>query len=152
MVVAVVVPGTVDPQGPLLEPSWQARPVADVQEDLEALAQLVGDEDQWLTVPDIAELLGTDVMAVRRMFDDRVLVGVRRGSPKVLRVPRALVEPEPLVSLPGTLTVLADARFTDVEALRWLFTPEASLGTTPVAALRDNRIAPVRRAAQVLGY
>lgn len=126
--------------------------MADVTEDLEELARLVGGEDQWLTVPDIAELLGSDVMAVRRMFDDRLLLGVRRGEPRVLRVPRALVDPEPLVSLPGTLTVLADARFSDLEALVWLFTHEPALGATPIAALRDNRIAPVRRAAQVLGY
>ena len=126
--------------------------MADVQEDLEALAELVGGPDQWLTVPDIADLLGTGVLEVRRLLDDRLLLGVRRGTPKVLQVPRVLVEPEPLVSLPGTLTVLGDARFSDVEALRWLFTPEEALGTTPVAALRANRIAPVRRAAQVLGY
>ena len=126
--------------------------MADVQQDLEALEQLVGGADQWLTVPDVVELLGSDVLAVRRLLDDRLLLGVRRGSPKVLQVPRVLVEPEPLVSLPGTLTVLADARFSDVEALRWLFTHDEALGATPVAALRDNRIAPVRRAAQVLGY
>ena len=126
--------------------------MADVQQDLEALEQLVGGPDQWLTVPDVVEVLGSDVLSVRRMLDDRLLLGVRRGTPKVLQVPRALVEPEPLVSLPGTLTVLGDARFSDVEALRWLFTHEDSLGATPIAALRDNRIAPVRRAAQVLGY
>lgn len=117
---------------------------------LAELHHLVGDDEAWLTVPEAAEVLGTDVSRVRRLLDDRVLVGVRRGRPRVLSVPRVLVEPEPMVSLPGTVTVLSDAGYTDAEALRWLFSDEPVLGTTPVAALRDRRIAPVRRQAQSL--
>ncbi len=125
--------------------------MADVQEELDRLVELVP-EDGWTTVPDIVERLGSDVQSVRRMLEERLLLGVRRGTPKVLRVPLLLVEPAPLESLPGTLTVLFDAGFTDVEALRWLFTPDDALGCSPAAALRANRIAPVRRRAQVLGY
>lgn len=129
--------------------------MADTTEELDRLAELVPD-DAWLTVPDIVERLDSDVQKVRRMLDERLLVGVRRssapGRPKVLQVPARLVEPEPLVSLPGTLTVLFDAGFSDAEALRWLFTDDEALGTSPVEALRANRIAPVRRVAQVLGY
>ncbi|MGQ7353082.1 Rv2175c family DNA-binding protein [Quadrisphaera oryzae] len=125
--------------------------MADVSEELELLSSLVPD-DGWLTVPDIVERLDSDVPKVRRMLDERLLLGVRRGSPKVLQVPTLLVEPEPMVSLPGTLTVLFDAGFSDAEALRWLFTPDEALGCAPVEALRSNRIAPVRRRAQVLGY
>jgi hypothetical protein len=125
--------------------------VADVLEELQLLATLVP-EDEWMNVPDIADELGTDVLGVRRLLDDRMLVGVRRGTPKVFSVPRLLVVPEPLVSLPGTLTVLGDAGFSDVEALRWLFTPDGALGTTPAQALREGRKAPVRRRAQILGF
>ena len=114
------------------------------------LEELVGGDEDWVTVPDLVGLLGSDVSAVRRLLDDRLLVGVRRGRPKVLSVPRALADPEPLVSVPGTLTVLADAGYSDVEALRWLFTHDESLGAAPLAALRAGRIAPVRRRAQVL--
>ncbi len=114
------------------------------------LEQVVGGDEAWVTVPDLVDLLGADVPRVRRLLDDRLLVGVRRGRPKVLQVPRALADPEPLVSLPGTVTVLADAGYTDAEALRWLFTPDDTLGCAPVAALRAGRIAPVRRHAQVL--
>ena len=117
---------------------------------LAELTGLVGGDEAWLSVPEVADVLGADLPRVRRLLDDRVLVGVRRGSPRVLCVPRALVEPEPLVSLPGTVTVLADAGYTDAEALRWLFTPEPALGTAPIAALRARRIAPVRRQAQAL--
>ncbi len=129
--------------------------MADTTEELDRLAELVPD-DAWLTVPDIVERLDSDVQKVRRMLDERLLVGVRRssapGRPKVLQVPARLVEPEPLVSLPGTLTVLFDAGYSDAEALRWLFTHDEALGAAPVEALRANRIAPVRRVAQVLGY
>lgn len=129
--------------------------MADTTEELDRLAELVPD-DAWLTVPDIVERLDSDVQKVRRMLDERLLVGVRRssgpGRPKVLQVPARLVEPEPLVSLPGTLTVLFDAGYSDAEALRWLFSHDEALGTSPVEALRANRIAPVRRVAQVLGY
>lgn len=114
------------------------------------LASLVGGDEAWLSVPDVADALGEELSRVRRLLDDRVLVGVRRGRPRVLSVPRALVEPEPLVSLPGTVTVLADAGYTDAEALRWLFTPEPVLGSAPIEALRTRRIAPVRRQAQAL--
>lgn len=117
---------------------------------LAELTGLVGGDQAWLSVPEVADALGVDLPRVRRLLDDRALVGVRRGSPRVLCVPRALVEPEPLVSLPGTVTVLADAGYTDAEALRWLFTPEPALGAAPVAALRARRIAPVRRQAQAL--
>ncbi|WP_222710740.1 Rv2175c family DNA-binding protein [Quadrisphaera setariae] len=125
--------------------------MADTSEELELLSSLVPD-DGWLTVPDIVEELDSDVPKVRRMLDERQLIGVRRGNPKVLQVPALLVRPEPLVSLPGTLTVLFDAGFSDAEALRWLFTPDEVLGCSPAEALRANRIAPVRRRAQVLGY
>lgn len=125
--------------------------MADTSEELELLSSLVPD-DGWLTVPDIVEELDSDVPKVRRMLDERQLIGVRRGNPKVLQVPALLVRPEPLVSLPGTLTVLFDAGFSDAEALRWLFTHDEALGCTPAEALRANRIAPVRRRAQVLGY
>lgn len=125
-------------------------PVDAVDAVVADLDALVGTDDAWLTVPDLVDVLDSGVSRVRRLLDDRLLVGVRRGSPKVFVVPRVLAEPEPMVSLPGTLTVLADSGYTDAEALRWLFTHDDSLGVTPVAALRAGRIAPVRRRAQVL--
>ena len=41
--------------------------------------------------------------------------------------------------LPGTLTLLSDARYDDEEALRWLFTDDESLPGSPVQALSTNR-------------
>jgi hypothetical protein len=112
------------------------------------LDQLVG---AWLTLPDVAERLGIDVGKVRRLVQDRCLLAVRRGEPKVFSVPEALLhEGQPLPELRGTLTVLADSGFDDVAAMEWLFTPDESLPGTPVEALRAGRKTEIRRRAQAL--
>jgi hypothetical protein len=48
--------------------------------------------------------------------------------------------------------LLADARYSDDEAMRWLFTADDSLPGSPVEALRANRGTEVRRRAQALGF
>jgi hypothetical protein len=114
------------------------------------LDQLVG---HWLTLPDVAEQLGVDVGRVRRLVQDRYLVAIRRGDPKVLSVPAALLhQGQPLPELPGTLTVLADSGFDDAAALQWLFTPDDSLPGTPIDALRAGRKTEIRRRAQALAF
>ena len=73
----------------------------------------------WLTVPDLVELLGIPQSKVRRLFDERILLAVRVDG--VLKVPADfIVDGEPLGDLRGTLVVLADAGFTDDEAMHWL--------------------------------
>ena len=122
-------------------------PVDDVDEDLDALVEV------WLDLDGVAQRLGTDVGRVRRLLQDRYLVGVRRGERRGVLVPAPLLDgAQPLPDLRGTLTLLADAGYTDVEALRWLFTPDDSLPGTPVEALRTGRRAEVRRRAQALGF
>lgn len=131
--------------------------------DTAALDALV---DDWLTVPDVAEKLEIDAGKVRRSLQEGRLVGVRRGEPKVLSVPAAFLVPGHLANpaapsraaglpqwtilaaLQGTLTVLRDAGFGDDEAIAWLFTPDDSLGGSPLDALRDGRKTEVRRRAQ----
>ncbi|AEI11958.1 Rv2175c family DNA-binding protein [Cellulomonas gilvus] len=115
--------------------------------------------DAWLTVPDVADRIGLDVGKVRRLIQERKLVGVRRGEPRVLSVPeRFLVagrqdaaatgEWAVLPWLQGTLTVLADAGFSDEEAIVWLFTPDETLPGSPIDALRGGHKTEVRRRAQ----
>jgi hypothetical protein len=115
--------------------------------DLDALVS------DWLTLPDVAERLGLDVGKVRRLLQDRYLVGVRRGERNVLSVPAAFIaEGAPLGELRGTLTVLADSGYDDEAAIRWLFTPDDSLPGTPVDALRAGRKTEIRRRAQALAF
>lgn len=127
------------------------------------LDDLVGN---WLTVPDVAEMLGVDPGKVRRLVQERRLVAVRRGTPPVLSVPAAFLvaghlanpaapdRPSPdrpwavLAALQGTLTVLGDDGFSDEETVAWLFAVEDSLGVAPIEALRAGRKTEVRRVAQ----
>lgn len=125
----------------------------DADRGQDAVAELDRLAGPWLTLPEVADLLGTDIGSIRGMLDDGVLVAVRRGHPKVRSVPRALVDPEPLPELPGTMTVLADAGYDTVTALRWLFTPDPTLVKgTPVGMLRAGHRTEIRRRAQSLAF
>jgi hypothetical protein len=104
----------------------------------------------WLTVPDLTEILGLKVSQVRRLIEDRALLA--RKIDGVWKVPASfIVDGEPMSELRGTLIVLGDSGFTDDEAMRWLLSPEDSLGVSPIDALHAGRKAEVRRVAQALG-
>ncbi len=122
--------------------------------------------DSWLPLPDVADRLGTDVGRVRRMLQERRISAVRVGERRILSVPeRFLVATaaggwQAVPALQGTLVVLDDAGCTDEEAIRWLFTPDASLAVqgwsigrvpAPIDALAAGHKTEVRRRAQALG-
>ena len=105
--------------------------------------------EQWLSVPDVAELLGITASRVRRLVEDRVLAGSRRDG--VFKIPRALLpNGEPVRDLPGTLTLLYDGGFTEDGALEWLMDRHDALGMSPAEALVGGRKTEVRRLAQAL--
>lgn len=111
----------------------------------------------WFTLAEVADQLGCGVGQVRRMIRDRDLLAVRHtaapGEPAVLGVPTDLfLDGAPLPELRGTLTVLADAGFTEDEALRWLLSPDDTLAGRPVESLRAGRRTEVRRRAQALAF
>jgi len=106
-------------------------------------------ETEWLTLPDLVEVLGEPLGRVRRMLDEFHLVGSRRDG--VLKVPAVfIVEGHPLPSLRGTVFALHDAGFTDDEAIDWLLSPEDTIGLAPIEALRAGRKSEVRRVARTL--
>jgi hypothetical protein len=105
----------------------------------------------WLSLPDVAEQLGVDAGRVRSMLRDRQLIAVRRGPERVLHVPAAFIRAgRVLKGLPGTLTLLGDSGYGEVESIRWLFTVDDSLPGCPITALAENRGTEVRRRAQAL--
>jgi hypothetical protein len=105
----------------------------------------------WLTIPDLTEILGLKVSQVRRLIEDRALLASRIDG--VWKVPaQFIVDGEPMHELRGTLIVLADSGFSDEEAMNWLLSDEESLGTSPIVALQAGRKAEVRRVAQALGF
>ena len=107
------------------------------------------DQIEWLTVPDLVELLGLTPSRIRKLIDDHHLLATRFDG--ILKVPAAFLrDGAPVPELHGTAIVLADAGFSDAEAVEWLLGEEDSLGTTPSAALRAGRKSEVRRVAQAL--
>ena len=108
---------------------------------------------EWKTVPDVAEEMGSDVQKVRQLLRDGKLLAVRPAEDGVLRVPGEQVQDGVIVKhLTAVITLLRDARYSDEEALRWLYTPEDSLPGRPIDALRENRGTEVKRRAQALGF
>jgi len=105
-----------------------------------------------ITVPEAAERLGSDVLAVRQMLRDGKLLGVR-GEDSVLRIPAEMVaHGVPLKGLAGTLTLLRDNGYDDEQAMSWLYTADDSLPGTPVQALVENRGTEVKRRAQASAW
>ncbi len=103
----------------------------------------------WLTLPDLVEALDEPLGRVRRLLDDRHLVGTRRDG--VFAVPAVfIVDGHPLPSLRGTIIVLKDAGFSDDEVIEWLLTEEESMGRSPIAALLAGHKSEVRRIARTL--
>src|SRR5262249_16628639 len=106
---------------------------------------------QWLTLPDVAERLSVPVTRVHQMIRDNALIAVRRDG--VLRVPAELVAGDAVRKhLPGVLTLLHDAGYSDEEALWWLYTADHTLPGTPAVALSGPRATEVKRRAQALGF
>ncbi len=103
----------------------------------------------WLTLPDLVEVLGETQSRVRRLIDEHHLIASRRTG--VLAVPAVfIVDGHPLSSLRGTIIVLQDAGFTDDEIIDWLLAEEDTLGRAPIAALLDGHKSEVRRIARTL--
>lgn len=105
----------------------------------------------WLTLPEVAQRLSLPVTRVRQMIREGSLLAVRRDG--VTQVPGELVaNPNVLKHLPGVLTLLHDAGYTDEEALGWLYTADDSLPGAPAEALAGPQATEVKRRAQALGF
>jgi hypothetical protein len=106
----------------------------------------------WLTIPEVAERLGLPASRVKQYLRDRKLLGVQRPDGS-FGVPAAFLDGDQVVrGLHGTLTLLFDCGFGDVEALRWLFTSDESLPGSPIEAIAAHRCSEVNRRAQALAY
>jgi hypothetical protein len=104
----------------------------------------------WVNLPDVAERLDVPVTKVHQMIREGGLIAVRRDG--VLAVPAELVAGRTVLKhLPGVVTLLRDAGYTDEEALRWLYTPDETLPGTPACALDGDGATEVKRRAQALG-
>ena len=108
---------------------------------------------EWLSVPEVAEMLGVSLSRVRELLKERSLVSVRRGENNAVYVPAGQIVdsedgPHVLATVRGTVLVLADAGFTDTDIVEWLLSPHGELEGSPLEALRAGQRAHVRRLAQ----
>lgn len=104
---------------------------------------------EWLTLKEAAAPLGVSPNRIKTLIRENRMMGVVRDGE--LSIPAAFIDGDDLVKgLPGTLVLLSDAGFSTEEALRWLFTDDASLPGKPIEAMRENRGTEVRRRAQGL--
>ncbi len=104
----------------------------------------------WFTIPEVAERLDLRASRVKQYLRDHKLLGVQRPDGS-FGVPAAFLDGNQVVrGLHGTLTLLFDCGFTDVEAMRWLFTSDDSLPGSPIEAIAAHRCSEVNRRAQAL--
>jgi hypothetical protein len=107
--------------------------------------------ENWLTLPDVAELLDLSIVKVHQLIKDGSLIAVRHEG--VRRVPAELVANDTVLKhLPGILTLLRDAGYNDEETVRWLYTPDDSLPGLPAVALGGDLAREVKRRAQALAF
>jgi hypothetical protein len=106
---------------------------------------------EWLTFPDVAERLDVVVTKVHQLVRDGALLAVRRDG--VRQVPAELVANRTVRKhLPGVITLLRDAGYSDEEALDWLYREDATLPGIPARALAGEQATEVKRRAQALGF
>lgn len=112
------------------------------------------EQDNWLSVPEVAETLQVRQRTVRQYLREKTLLAVRRGPNEAWAVPASFFTSSDdgalcvLPTLPSTITVLCDAGFTDEEAVAWLLSTQDELGSAPIDALQQGHIHAVRRLAQ----
>lgn len=111
--------------------------------------ELVG---HWLSLSEVAERLGTPLSRIKQLLRDHRLLALRRPDGSLV-VPAAFFEGNHIVKgLHGTLTLLFDSGFQEVEAVRWLFTSDDTLLGTPIQAMCEHRSTEVNRRAQALAF
>jgi rRNA processing protein Krr1/Pno1 len=118
---------------------WQSCGVKDVFDSV----------DKWLSVPEAADELNVVPGRVRRLIEEHVLFAVRIDG--VQKIPAHLiVDGEPLAGVQGSIIVLLDSGFDLDTAIKWLYTPDEALESTPINSLIKGRKTEVRRLAQML--
>lgn len=121
----------------------------------DALALLEELVPVWLSVPEAAQLQGISLSATRAQLKERQLVGVRRGPNKAISIPAVFVTEEgPRPEIRGTVIVLSDGGMSDVELLRWLFTPDDTLPVSgsPMDCILAGHKTEIRRRAMETAF
>ncbi|MFC6012002.1 Rv2175c family DNA-binding protein [Nocardia lasii] len=105
------------------------------------------DTETVISLPEAADLLGVPVTSVHQLLRDHQILAVRRGG--VVSIPSRFFDAEDAIvrMLPGVITVMRDAKYTDEDILTWLFTDDSTLPGRPVDALHGQLAREVVRRA-----
>ncbi|MEU6561892.1 Rv2175c family DNA-binding protein [Nocardia nova] len=101
-----------------------------------------------LPLPDVADQLGIAVTRVHQILRDHQLIAIRRDG--IAGVPKDFFDSSGEIAkfLPGLITVMRDAKYTDEEILGWVYTDDETLPGRPIDALHGPLAREViRRAA-----
>ncbi|MFF2396706.1 Rv2175c family DNA-binding protein [Nocardia sp. NPDC058114] len=105
------------------------------------------DTETIVSLPEAADILGVPVTSVHQLLRDHQILAIRRGG--VVGIPSRFFDSEDEIvrMLPGVITVMRDAKYTDEDILGWLYTDDPSLPGRPVDALHGQLAREVVRRA-----
>jgi hypothetical protein len=112
--------------------------------------ELTGDV-ATLPVAEAAALLGVPTSRVAQLVRDGQLLSFRRDGDVVVPAD-FFVDGAVVKGLSGTIVLLRDGGYSDPDILRWLFSEDDSLPSTPIASLRAGRHREVKRRAQAMAF
>jgi len=111
----------------------------------------LSDDRAELPVADVAAMLAVPVSRVHQMVRDGHLLSVRHDG--AVWVPSAFFDGgAPVKGLSGTIMLLRDGGYSDLDILRWLFADDPSLPGSPISVLRAGRHREVKRRAQLMAF
>ena len=110
------------------------------------------EDNELISLPDVAELLGISIVKVHQLIKDgQLVVTTDEAGRRVL--PRAFVAGGAVLKgLPSVITLLRDGGYADAEIIDWLLRADDSLPGTPVQALAENRGTEIKRRAQAAAF
>ncbi len=105
------------------------------------------DTETVVSLPEAADILGIPVTSVHQLLRDHQVIAVRRKG--IVGIPSSFfsVEDEVVRMLPGVITVMRDAKYSDEDILGWLYTDDPTLPGRPVDALHGQLAREVVRRA-----
>ncbi|MFE5478160.1 Rv2175c family DNA-binding protein [Nocardia sp. NPDC056541] len=105
------------------------------------------DTETIVSLPEAADILGVPVTSVHQLLRDHQILAIRRHG--VAGIPSRFFDSEDEIvrMLPGVITVMRDAKYTDEDILGWLYTDDPSLPGRPVDALHGQLAREVVRRA-----
>lgn len=110
-------------------------------------SDVLPDTETIVSLPEAADILGVPVTSVHQLLRDHQLLAIRRDG--VAGIPSRFFDAEDEIvrMLPGVITVMRDAKYTDEDILGWLYTEDPSLPGRPVDALHGQLAREVVRRA-----